>query len=428
MKKHYYILLTFHLLLGSLTAQEVASSEVLINARSQALLGKHTTARTALNELLLKNTEDKNARLLLARTLSYDGQYEEARSEFNKITSVDRENKSAWVSSVKNELYAKNPAIALGLANKALLYFNEDQELARLRQRALEAIKNHVYIPFEEDEGISVSKSRKSNKAKEAAEKDVKRSEKKKEEKKELKNAFSIRNGFTVFTDFYDPNIISSVEYRRQTSAGSILPRINYANRFQTNGIQYDIDFYPKFSKTFYAYMNYGYSNSTLFPNHKVGGDLYANLPWAMEVSAGARYMSFDNRNISIIANSIGYYKGNYYYSLRSYITPKPNSLTRFSGNLLIRKYRKDAENYFGVSIGMGYTPDLRQVILDDTVLSETRLFLESQRLNFEYQFTPKTAPNVYRATVGLARQELFSQPGSFIWSVAAGFTYRVKF
>ena len=432
MKKQYYILLLMSLLLGSMFGQEVAYNDALEHsffaARNNALVGKHAAARETLKDILSKNAANKDARLLYARTLSYDGKYDKARQEFNKITSIDRQDRGAWISAVKNELYSKNGAIALGLANKALIYIEEDLELKRLRERALEAIKTKVYPPLLPDEGISKKKGRKSKKEKKTEKDVVETADKKKEDTKEPKNTFAIRNGFTVFNEFYDPMVISSIEYKRQTKVGSIIPRINYRNRFQTNGVQYDIDLYPKFSKTFYAYLNYGYSQSTLYPNHKVGGDLYANLPWAMEVSAGGRYMSFDNRNISIISNSIGYYKGNYYFSLRSYITPKPDNLTRFSGNLLVRKYLKDAENFFGLSAGLGYTPDLRQVILDDVVLSETRLFLESQRLNFEYQFTGKNTPNIYRASLGLARQELFSEPGNYVFSVAAGFTYKVKF
>jgi YaiO family outer membrane protein len=246
---------------------------------------------------------------------------------------------------------------------------------------------------------------------------------------KELQNnRLAINNSFTIFDQRYDPMIYSSISFKRQTTAGSIIPRINYSNRLGKHGIQYDLDFYPKFSKRLYAYINYGHSKASIYPNHKVGGDLYVNLPGAIEFSAGGRFINTDTQNISVITNSLGYYRGNYYFSLRSYITPRPEKLTRVSGNILVRKYLKDAENFLGVNVGMGISPELRQLTSGDELLAETFLYIESQRLRFEYQFTGKKSSNVYRANLGVARQELAFDSGNFFWGVSTGITYQVKF
>jgi YaiO family outer membrane protein len=188
------------------------------------------------------------------------------------------------------------------------------------------------------------------------------------------------------------------------------------------------LDFYPKFSKRFYAYINYGYSNASIYPNHKLGGDLYVNLPGAFEFSAGGRYISFETKNVSVLTNSLGHYRGNYYFSLRSYITPKPDKLTRVSGNILVRKYLKDAENYFGVNFGMGYSPELRQLTAGNELLAETFLYVESQRLSVEYQFTGRKNPNIYKVNMGARRQELAFASGNFFWGISAGLTYQSKF
>jgi len=243
-----------------------------------------------------------------------------------------------------------------------------------------------------------------------------------------LNNRLAIRNALTVFDQRYDPAIYSSVSLRRQTLAGSIIPRINYSNRNGINGLQYDLDFYPKFSKRFYAYLNYGYSNAAIYPNDKVGGDLYVNLPGAMEFSAGGRYIKFQNRNVSVITNSLGHYRGNYYFSLRSYVRPKEDNLIGVSGNLLVRKYLKDAENFFGINVGLGFSPELRQLISEGELLAETLLFVESQRLSLEYQFTGKKNPNAYRANMGVTRQEFAFAPGTYFLGISAGLTYQVKF
>ncbi len=410
-KRHFLWFLFYLVLTISAPAQDLASQgEALVSyrfARSLAHRGDHNAARDTLQHILKKYPGNLQVISLLARTHSWDGEYDLARKEFNKVTSSDRGSKEDWLAAIKNELYAANQATALGLANKALRYLGGDPDLKRLRQLAIDNINKAAPAEEVSKEPLAAA----------VREKDAK-----------AINTIGFTNEVRVIEDSNEPMIYSSIDYKRQTRFGSIIPRINYSNRFNTHGIQYDIDLYPKFSKRFYAYINYGYSNADIYPKHNAGGDLYANLPGAMEASGGMRYLSFDTREILVITNSFGLYKGNYYFSLRSYITPESNNLTRISGNFLVRKYLKDAENYIGISAGMGFSPELRQLTQNGTLLSETLLYLESQRLNMEYQFTGKGGPSVYKTRLGLAREELTSNPGNYFWSLLGGLTYKVKF
>ena len=379
--------------------------------------GNHSKAKKAIETLLDEQANHLEARKLLARTLSWEGNYEQARKEFNHVLSMDKDDRQLWIAAIKNELYANENYIALGLAYKALDYISNDSEVSRLLKMAHSRVEKQVYPEYKEEKNTVKN-----------TEKESVVQTKKKEESKPL-NRISVDNMVTVFDQRFDPMFFSGISYKRQTKYGSIIPRINFSNRLGTKGVQYDIDLYPKFLKRFYAYLNYGYSNSTIYPRQKVGGDIYVNLPKAIELSFGGRYIQTNTREIRGITNSIGHYRGNYYFSLRSFVTPESNGLTRISGNLLVRKYLKDAENYFGISAGMGVEPELRQFFsADETLLAETILFIESQRLNIEYQFTGKSKRNIYRARVGVRRQELAFDTGNFFWGVSAGVTYNVKF
>ncbi|WP_166521605.1 YaiO family outer membrane beta-barrel protein [Zobellia amurskyensis] len=414
------------------TVDEVTFEE----ARNLAYEGDFRSANVMLSQLVKPESKDYNARSLLASTYSWNGEYDKAREEFNTITSSERNNRNTWIAAIKNELYAKNNAIAIGLANKALVYLKSDAEVERLKTIAEEGVANTEYQEsgwFNQDDAvvsqkISVAITKKEEQGAVKPEAIDTLAAKTPVAEEVLNNKISVQNSATVYDTRYDPMFYSSISFKRQTLAGSIIPRINYSNRLGVNGVQYDLDFYPKFSKRFYAYLNYGYSNSSIYPNHKMGGDLYANLPGAFEFSAGGRYITFETKNVSVITNSLGHYRGNYYFSLRSYITPQPDNLTRFSGNLLVRKYLKDAENYWGLNVGMGYSPELRQLTSGDELLAETLLYVESQRLSLEYQFTGKNNPNIYRANVGATRQELAFTSGKFFYGVSAGITYEVKF
>lgn len=370
-------------------------------ARSMAFAGDYHGARDTLTIILSSYPDYAEARGFLARTYSWDGMYGEARKQFNRITSSEKNNKEVWVAAVKNEIYAQNEGIALGLANKALIYVPQDPELMSLREDILYRIKQ---------------KQAKSN-----------TEIKKEKEKRKTKNRLSLGNSVDVFDVGYDPMIYASVEYTRETSLGKIIPRLNYSNRFNQNGLQYELDIYPKISKKVYGYLNYGYSQDAIYPRHRGGAELYWNLPNAMEVSAGMRYLAFASSETTILTGSVGWYKGNYYLALRPYITPTGQS-TGFSGNVLGRRYFKHKEHYLGVNLGIGYAPELRQLSANNVLLAETLFFVASQQIRLEYQFTSRDQGNRYRTHLGITRQEFVTAPDTFFWALTAGMQYQVRF
>jgi len=375
-------------------------------ARTLAFEGKRDIARDTLNHILTKYPDYSDVRSLLASTYSWDGRYDLARDQFNRITSQERQNKEVWVAAIKNEIYSEDYYIALGLSNKALTYLKDDDDIQDLRRKVLENLYEDMKTAM--DTAVSTVKK--------YTEPEIKR------------NNISMTNSFEVFDAVYGPMVYSSFAYSRKTKAGSVIPRINYANRFETHGLQYELDLYPKFSKTFYAYLNYGFSSAPIFPGHRVGAEFYANLPKAIETSLGVRYLDFRTTKATVYTGSVGLYRGNYYFSVRSYVTPQDFGNVSVSGGLLVRRYLKDANNYLGINMGMGYSPELKQFIDGEALLAETLLFVESQRLALAYQFTGKVSPNSYKLNLGLSRQELVFDSGNFVWSVSAGLRYEVKF
>lgn len=389
-----------------------------------AYSGDSKKAQTILEAVVSENPLYVEANQLLARTYSWNGVYDKARLKFNALLSKSKEDNNLWVAAIKNEIYAGSNATALGLANKALVHL-QDAEIVRLRNIAFEAVQNTKYQKLgwhNTEEKQTTKRKNKENGSK------TKNHNKKSESKQEPKNRIAISNAVTIFNERYDPMHFSSISYKRKTKFGSIIPRLNYSSRAGRQGVQYDLDLYPKFAKGFYAYLNYGYSSATIYPKHKMGGDIYMSLPGSFEFSAGARHIITRTRNVTGISNSFGHYRGNYYFSLRSLVTPKPGGLTRVSGNLLVRKYTRNSENYMGFTAGIGVSPELRQFFSDDQLLAETVFFIETQRLNLEYQFTNKQNKTIYKTRLGLRRQEISLDSGNFFWGVTAGLIYSLKY
>ena len=281
---------------------EFEDAELYKEAYDLAYDGKHDAAKK-----LLITQKHLEARFLKARMYSWNGQYKEARKEFNKVISQEKGKVDFWIAAIKNELYTKNHAIALGLTNKAMKYIVGDKELTRLKKMALEGIANTSYGEkgwHNTDGGVQKKGDRKKKVATTEKEENIAKTAQVEKETEEEKHRFGIRNAFTVFNERFDPVVFSSLSYAYQTKIGRLIPRINYNNRSGIHGLQYDVDFYPKFLKRFYAYLNYGYSNAPIFPRQKFGGDIYLNLPNAIEISAGGRYISTATRNIKAITNS----------------------------------------------------------------------------------------------------------------------------
>jgi YaiO family outer membrane protein len=215
---------------------------------------------------------------------------------------------------------------------------------------------------------------------------------------------------------------------KNKRNGGVILPRINFNRRFNINGVQAEVDAYPKISKSLSGYFNYGFSTSEIFPKHRVGVELAKELPNAMEASLGFRHLSFVADQATILTGSFGLYRGNYYASIRPFVVPDAVKGIGVSGSLLVRRYLKDGNNYLGMNLGYGFDTEMNQFIVDGELLAQTLLFLESQRLRFEYQFTTTKNSNQYKVNVGVNRQELAFSSGEFFLSVTAGLSYQVKF
>lgn len=197
------------------------------------------------------------------------------------------------------------------------------------------------------------------------------------------RNRISVLYDYTYFDKrFTGPWHIATLEYNRQTDRGVVTARVGYANRYDQNGFQVEIEAYPRISNIFYVYTNLGFSpDFPVFPKMRAGLSLYANLPRSFEVEAGARYLNFDNSTL-IFTASLGKYYQKFWFNARSYLGPLDNQISH-SYAFTTRYYIKGADNYFNFSIGQGVTPDDREAVLLNNAVR-----LHTFRVGTEYHFT----------------------------------------
>lgn len=155
------------------------------------------------------------------------------------------------------------------------------------------------------------------------------------------------------FLDIFEPWNFIEFDLKRDTPIGTVIGRIRYANRFSSDGLQYEIDAYPSLADGLYAYVNAGISNASIFPDYRFGFNLYKSLPKSFEADAGLRYLNFGDSDVTVLTGALSKYYGNYYFTARTYVTPKSTG-TSSSFSLQARRYFRSAEHYLNLRAGYG--------------------------------------------------------------------------
>lgn len=415
MNKLLFILLLF-IGLGSYSQQKEFQGDpdsAFEVARNLAFNSQRQQAQDTLRLILTKYPDYLDIRAFLASTYSWDGSYKKARKEFDYVLNKDSDRKDTWIAAINNDLWDEKPFRALENCRKALLIFPNDKELL-YKQASAEELSNNPEDALETLNTVVEN---------------YPDYEKAIEYRNSLKNKLSynsvgVQTALNLYSEIFDPAQYYGIDYTRQTKRGSIIARTNFSRRFETNGVQFQVDLYPKISKGMYAYLNLGFSPTDLFPKFNFGGELYKSLPKSFEASLGIRGLKYDDMTM-IYTGSLGWYTGNSYLFYRPYITPNDQG-SSFSSTFGYRKYRSDADNYFAVTIGMGFSPELNRYADDD--LLETIINMKSQKAVFGYYFTTKNNKNALGVQFGIYHQEKSFDPGSYYWMYTTSLSWDFRF
>ncbi|MCM2314593.1 MAG: YaiO family outer membrane beta-barrel protein [Thermoanaerobaculia bacterium] len=182
-------------------------------------------------------------------------------------------------------------------------------------------------------------------------------------------DSIKIEHEYEDFDDDTEAWQLSSIDYSHKFQEfGTVILRVSQADRFGTEGVQYEVDMYPKIRKGTYAYLSVGVSGSSLFPERRYGAQIWQSLGNGYEGSLGVRYLAFDDA-VTVWTGSIGKYKGNYYYVLSPYVVDGDDG-TSATGILEIRRYfGDDPDDVFTFRVGYGNAPDVDTLLQVTTTL-----------------------------------------------------------
>ena len=117
--------------------------------------------------------------------------------------------------------------------------------------------------------------------------------------------SISANAAYTTFSGTTDPWTEGSASVGGRVGFGSVIARVNYARRFNTDGVQMEVDAYPRFGDGRYLYLNAGYSGASVFPKSRYGAEAYTSLPHAWEASVGVRSLHFGGTPVTLLTGSV---------------------------------------------------------------------------------------------------------------------------
>jgi YaiO family outer membrane protein len=349
-------------------------------AREQGADGDYDKSRRICQKILEYKPDYYEVRCYLGRTYAWEKQYDNARTEFARVLIEKEDNIDAICGMVDVEMWSNHSEIAGDFLRLGLAYAPADQEL--LVRKAKWQLKQG-------DQQGAASTLRKvldidpSNK--EAAEMNKSMSG------VQLNNRIQTQYSLDVFDREYRPQQSISVEYGRNNRLGSFSGRINLADRFNQRGVQIEAETYLRTTGSGYLNLLAGHSLSGVFPfpEQNYTAEYYQKLPKGMEASMGLRFLRFTD-NTLIYTGSFSLYHGDYWLSLRPFITPQKTyelpdgSIGRKVSKTFFlrgRRYLSEADHYFGCRIGFGESPDDRRYFSQ-----QEDIYLTSWQIGTEWQ------------------------------------------
>jgi len=411
------ITILFVLALQSVLTQtptdSLGAEELFFRGRELAFAGQRDSARVLLLRALEKSPDYADIRILLARTYAWDGRRTEAREELKTVLSKQSDHQDALSAAIDVEMWDDKMPDALTMCNEAIriypnseLFLVQRAKIFRAMNKDEEALNAIAKLEAVNQSNPEIGSLRESITT------------------KRILNSVEATYTYDHFSQRFDPQQLLSLQYSRLTELGSVIGRVNIADRFAKTAVQYEIDAYPRIVPDVYGFLNYGYSSSNLFPHHRLSAEAFFKLPENFEGSIGLRYLSYaSGSDVTIYTGTVGMYYGSYWFSLRPYITPGTFSFSR-SLAFTVRQYFGGEGDYASMKIGGGASPDEDRFV--DTL--DARLYnLKSQTIGVGYQYIFNFYSTV-NAMMDFTRQELSGTAGSYMNIVSITVGYKYKF
>lgn len=388
--RYFTLILTFIIPVVLYSQESLTTDELFSKARTVAFEEKdYSTAIALAKEALEKSPDYTDISIFLGRLYTWNDDVNSARALFEDLEKKLIQDEDFFIAYGSLEFWNNNEEKGLNIVEKGLVHHPKSEDLWLLKAK-IYSTNN----PAESEEALLyVLQLNPKNTEARAMYNRI----------RELnsKNALSVLYNLTHFDKQFDEDWhIVGLSYKRVTKFGSVILRGNYANKFGTDGKQVELEAYPRISKTFYLYVGAGYSEDVgIFPKYRTGISLFANLPKSFEGELGYRQLYFSD-NIWMYTASVGKYYKNYWFNVRTYLTPDHKNISHsYTGT--VRYYTKGANDYFGIQVGSGISPEEST----NNLLANENFKLKTFKAGCEYTFSVQKL-NIFTLTFLYSNQE----------------------
>lgn len=390
--------------------QNLTADELFVKARTTAFEQKDYVTSIALaKEALEKAPNYTDISVFLGRLYTWNKDLTAARAVFEDLGKRDVQDEDYFLAYASLEYWNDQNTKAIEIIDKGLSYHSKSEVLLLLKAKVYFGMDNYEEADKAVTTLLSINPKNTEARALAVRIKDL-----------SSKNAVGIIYNYSHFDKQFDNDWhIVGVSYKRITPIGSVILRGNYANKFAQGGTQIELEAYPRLSKMFYLYVGGGYSDDVgLFPKYRTGVSLNANLPHSFEAELGYRQLYFSN-SIWMYTAAIGKYYKNFWFNLRTYITPDSKNISHsYTGT--VRYYTKGAQDYFAFQIGTGISPEEYRNNLLENETFKLKTFKVGAEYNFSYrsvnlfsvgtmyynqEFRPDEKGNQFDITLGYTRK-----------------------
>jgi len=329
------------LLLSVVPAATAAAQtgDAVATARALEKSGKRADAIQMLRARLVAAPTDDDAREMLGLYLSWEKGYDEARAMLQLVVDHRPKDLDALAALMNVELWSGQSASAKTLAEHGLSIAHADERFKIGLERALNALADD--LPW------TVSGS----------------------------------YAHDTFSDNREAWHESQVSLKRYTPVGTIIATADHARRFGLRDTQYSLDLYPKFRPGTYAYISIGVApDKVLFPQARVGADLYQSIGGGFEISAGFRRLEFSTPT-TFYVGAVNKYVGDWLLTGRMYYVPDRTGASSRSYHGSFRRYfGGDGTSYIGARYSRGFAQEEVvsindfEVLLSDTIAADMDL------------------------------------------------------
>lgn len=202
------------------------------------------------------------------------------------------------------------------------------------------------------------------------------------QDRSDTPNRVGVTYSFTTFDEELAEWHEAAVHYRRAFSWGFLMPRVRWAERFRIDGAQAELDAYPFLGEGRYAYLNVGYSDDVIFPEWRLGAEVYTALPRAWEASGGVRWMDFRTVEVLLFTGSVAKYAGNWWIAARPWLATGdgPEGPEGFTIEGLVRRYGAGTDDFWGFRGGWGEVATELRTAADLAARSSWALTFEGRK------------------------------------------------